>query len=365
MSWKSRVSSAEDETLTMNDRTLTALDASFNRALEGLRVCEDVCRFFLRDGRLSVLVKEQRHRLANLASQFPQIDLLRARDIAADPIKATDLPSETARGSASEIFTRNMHRAAEALRSIEEFGKLAGVESASFQSLRFSLYALEQDVLFALRRGEVMARFEKSLYAICDPSFAGKDLISAARSLADGGASIIQLRMKGAPAREVLPVAREMASLCRGRGMVFIVNDRPDIALASGADGVHLGQDDMPVAEARKILPPDMIIGVSTHSLEDARREAASAPDYLAIGPVFDTSSKYGEPLRGIGAGTAERVVAEAGVPVVAIGGIVPGNAGELMRAGVKCIAVMSYLFKGDTASRCREFIDEFEKAGM
>jgi thiamine-phosphate pyrophosphorylase len=349
----------------MNDRLLTALDASFNRALEGLRVCEDVCRFLLRDGRLSGHLKGLRHELAGLAALFPRLELLRSRDVGGDPIKSTDLGTETSRTSPADIFTRNLHRAAEAVRSIEEFSKLGFGESAPFQSLRFSLYSVEQDALFALRRGDIMARFENSLYAICDPSFAGKDLISAARSLADGGASIIQLRMKDAPARDILSVAKELAALCRERGIIFIVNDRPDIALAAGADGVHLGQDDLPVADARKILPPDMIIGVSTHSPDEARRAVDAAPDYIAIGPVFDTSSKNGEPLRGTGVDTAGRVAAETGPPVVAIGGIVPGRVAELARAGVKCVAVMSYLFTDDTPARCREFMDEFGKAGI
>ncbi len=339
----------------MNDRLLTAVDANFNRALEGLRVCEDVCRFVLRDGRLAALLKQSRHDLAGLAAIFPQLELLRARDVAADPVKSTDLATETTRNSPADLFTRNLHRAAEALRSIEEFSKLGTGESARFQALRFSLYAIEQDALFSLRRGAAIARFAHSLYAICDPSFAGSDLSAAARALANGGASIIQLRMKNAPAGEVLPVAREISAICRERNAVFIVNDRPDIALAAGAHGVHLGQDDMPVPDVRKILPPDMIIGVSTHSPEQAGRALGDAPDYLAIGPVYDTPSKYGEPLAGIGTDAVRRVAEMSNVPVVAIGGIVPEKAAELAGAGVNCLAVMSFLFRGDIAGRCRE----------
>jgi thiamine-phosphate pyrophosphorylase len=348
----------------MNDRILTAVDASLNRALEGLRVCEDVCRFMLRDGLLSKNLKDVRHELAGLAAHFPRMELLRARNVAEDPIRQFNLADETTRTSARDIFTRNLHRAAEAIRSIEEFSKLGAGVSAGFQALRFRLYALEQDALFALGRGDIMSRFTNALYAICDPSFAGKDLVKAALGLADGGASIIQLRMKEFPAGEILPVAKEMAALCRERNIVFIVNDRPDIALCAGAHGVHLGQDDLPVSEARKALPPDMIIGVSTHSLEDARKEMESAPDYIAIGPVYDTSSKYGEPLRGIGVETAGRVAAETGLPVVAIGGIVPGRVAELAAAGVTCFAVMSYLYQGEVAGRCREFTGAIGIAG-
>jgi thiamine-phosphate pyrophosphorylase len=348
----------------MNDRVLTAVDASLNRALEGLRVCEDVCRFMLRDSRLSKMLKDLRHELAGLAARFPGNDLIRARNVAGDPIRHFDLADETVRTSPRDLFTRNLHRAAEAIRSIEEFSKLGAGGSAGFQALRFRLYALEQDALFALGRGDIMARFENALYAICDPSFAGKDLVKAARGLADGGASIIQLRMKNSPAGDILPVAKEMAALCRERKIVFIVNDRPDIALCAGAHGVHLGQDDLPVAEARKVLPPDMIIGVSTHSLEDARREMGTMPDYIAIGPVYDTASKYGEPMKGIGVETAGQVAAEAGLPVVAIGGVVPGRLAELAGAGVKCFAVMSHLYRGDVAECCREFTGATGKTG-
>lgn len=355
--------SAGDDSPPMNDRTLTAVDASLNRALEGLRVCEDVCRFMLRDGRLSKNFKDLRHELAGLAALFPLNGLLRARNVPGDPIRHSDLADETTRTSASDIFTRNLHRAAEAIRSIEEFSKLGSAGSAGFQALRFRLYSMEQEALFALGKGGIMKRFANALYAICDPAFAGRDLVKAARGLADGGTSIIQLRMKEAPAGEILSVAKEMAALCRERDIVFIVNDRPDIALCAGAHGVHLGQDDLPVAEARKVLPPDMIIGVSTHSLEDARKVIPSAPDYIAIGPVYDTSSKYGEQMRGVGVETAGRVVAETGIPVVAIGGIVPGRVADLAGVGVKCFAVMSYLYQDDVAGRCREFTGETGKA--
>ncbi len=156
--------------------------------------------------------------------------------------------------------------------------------------------------------------------------------------------------------------AQEISVLCRSRGTVFIVNDRPDIALLSGAHGVHLGQDDIPVREARRMLPPDMIIGISTHSEEQALKAMADSPDYLAIGPVYDTVSKNGALLKGIGVDIAARVASAATVPVVAIGGIVPDRVAELVAAGVRCPAVMSALFRGDTRERCAGFITELNR---
>jgi len=348
----------------MNDRLLAAVDANLNRSLEGLRVCEDVCRFMLQNGGLSGRIKSVRHDIAAMAGRFDGRELLRQRNVEEDPIKFSDADGEKRRSSAKELFVRNLHRATEALRSLEEFAKLDGVEGPSFQAIRFSLYAIEKDAVSALEKAGLMARFRDALYAICDPSFAGNDLVEAAGRLADGGASIIQLRMKDWPAREMAPVAREMGALCRERGVVFIVNDRPDIALCSGAQGVHLGQDDLPVRDARKVLPPDMIIGVSTHSRSDAERALESAPDYIAVGPVFATSSKYGEPLGGIGTSTAREIAGLSPVPVVAIGGVTPGRVGELARAGVRCHAAMSYLFKGGIETRCAEFMEEIRKSG-
>lgn len=165
------------------------------------------------------------------------------------------------------------------------------------------------------------------------------DLVSA---FVEGGAAVVQLRLKHASAGELLRIAREARTICAGRSLL-LVNDRPDVARLAEADGVHLGQDDLPLAEARKLLGPRALIGVSTHS--DAEIAAAREADYIGFGPVFATRSKPGAPLpppHGI-EGLA-RAVRLSGVPVVAIGGITAGNVAEVAAAGAHCAAAIAEL---------------------
>ncbi len=341
------------------DELHAAIDANFNRSMEGLRVCEDVCRFVLHDEILSTRAKEYRHVLAELSSLWMKIDLLSARDIATDPIKFVHLEETTQKGNDNPIevlFLRNIRRAIEAVRSIEECARIDNKDHGNFQSLRFQLYAFEAEVVDAITRKHIQRKFHNALYAILEPTFAGEDLRAAAAALIEGGARVIQLRMKHAPTKEIMEHARIIGPICKKKGVVFIINDRPDIARCVDADGVHVGQDDMPVADARRIVGVGKIVGKSTHSLKQAREAQKEFPDYIAIGPVFDTASKDGSMLRGIGIDAVRMVAHESNVPVVAIGGITPDVVDALKDAGSTCPAVMSALFSGDVVRNAREF---------
>jgi thiamine-phosphate pyrophosphorylase len=180
------------------------------------------------------------------------------------------------------------------------------------------------------------------LCVITDPELGrGLSHIGIARQALEGGASMIQIRDKSAGLRELLPQAQEIANLCRERGAHFIVNDRLDLALAVNADGVHLGQDDLPPTAARAALGPGKILGVSTHSLEQAIRAAEEGADYLGIGPIFATSTKaigY-EP---VGCAMIRQLRARLELPLIAIGAITVHNVGEVIRAGAAGVAVIS-----------------------
>lgn len=171
----------------------------------------------------------------------------------------------------------------------------------------------------------------RGFYGIVDGVHDPESAISLARKLMLGGASAVQVRMKHAPLREVASVCRAVRGVVRG--VPFIVNDRVDVALLVGADGVHLGQDDLPLADARR-LAPDLLVGVSTHDLAQALAAAAEKPDYLGFGPVFATGTKEDpDPVQGVLA-LAEVVRAVAPIPVVAIGGVTVASAAELAAAG-------------------------------
>jgi thiamine-phosphate pyrophosphorylase len=180
-----------------------------------------------------------------------------------------------------------------------------------------------------------------------------------ARAAIDGGAAAVQVRVKGAPSGEVLRVAREVVALSGGRALV-IVNDRADLALLSGADGVHLGDEDLPVAEARRLLGPDLLVGRTARTLAEARAALADGADHVGFGPIFGSRSKA---LAVAPRGTAAlaEVAAALDAPVVAIGGIDAGTIGEVARAGAACAAVIEALFgAGDPALNARRLAAAF-----
>jgi thiamine-phosphate pyrophosphorylase len=161
-----------------------------------------------------------------------------------------------------------------------------------------------------------------------------------ARQALDAGIALFQYRNKQGSRREIYEEARRLSALMRGAGALFIVNDHADIALAVDAHGVHLGQDDLPIEEARKLLGQGRIIGISTHSLDQARAAASAGADYIGFGPIYRTTTKDAGPLQGLE--WLRQVRNEVTIPIIAIGGINRDNAGEVLAAGADGIAVIS-----------------------
>jgi len=182
------------------------------------------------------------------------------------------------------------------------------------------------------------------LYAISDRSLANLSNVEIAQQLIDGGARLIQLRDKEATAKELFDAAREILPLTRAVGGRLIINDRVDVALTAEADGVHLGQEDLTVEEAREILGPDRIIGISTHNRSQFEAALRTSADYIAVGPVFATTSKE-NPDPVVGLEMLREVRALTDRPIVAIGGIDHSKAAEVLAAGADCVAVISALY--------------------
>jgi thiamine-phosphate diphosphorylase len=186
-------------------------------------------------------------------------------------------------------------------------------------------------------------RLPSPLYAILDRSVAGgRDLSGLLEAVLAGGCRVVQLREKTMPLVQVFPIAQSMGRRCREAGALFIVNDRADLALAVGADGLHVGQDDLPARHARTILRPGMILGVSTHDAGQARRAVADGADYVAVGSIFPTTTKPGFQL--VGPELIHRVRREVPVPLIGIGGITADNAASVLAAGADGVAVISAL---------------------
>ena len=182
------------------------------------------------------------------------------------------------------------------------------------------------------------------LYAITDRQWSNCTHEEIVRMLLDGGASFIQLRDKEASGRELLDQTIACLKLTREAGATLIINDRVDVALTAGADGVHLGQDDLSVDEAREILGEDKIIGVSTHSIDQFRAALETSANYIALGPVFPTLTKENSaPVVGLELIREAKKLTDR--PLVAIGGINLGRAPEIIEAGADCVAVISALY--------------------
>lgn len=196
------------------------------------------------------------------------------------------------------------------------------------------------------------------LYVILDPEAArGRDLGGLLEAVLAGGCRMIQLREKRRPLAEIYPEARALRERCKAAGALFIVNDRADLALALHADGLHVGQDDLPGAAARRLLPPGMILGISTHDARQARQALADGADYIAVGSIFPTGTKAGFQL--VGPGLLRELRPVIPVPLVGIGGITEDTASQVLAAGADAVAVISAVCgAADPEAATRRFLD-------
>jgi len=315
------------------------LDANFNRAREALRVVEDCGRFALNDPAITAMAKHLRSNLKEILTAMPVEEMLTARDTAGDIGTEISSPTERRREGLGDVAVAACKRLTEALRTIEEYSKfVAPGETQKIERMRYDSYTLEQRLVGRLN---TTARFAGiKLYALVTSKYCSGSLRDCARAAIAGGAGAIQLREKEVTDAQFLAMAAELRELTDETGRLFIVNDRPDIAAIIGADGVHLGQHDLPIAEARRLLRPGAIVGRSAHSIGQARAAVNEGADYVSIGPIFETDTKdAGKP---VGVELLAEAAGELSVPLAPIGGITAENVGELVAAGAKCVAVCS-----------------------
>lgn len=305
---------------------LRILDANLNRAREALRVVEDVARFHRCDAALAAVLKDLRHRIDGPARPLARA-LLQARDSERDVGRQSDRPVRAAR-PLEAVAAANLKRAQEALRSIEEVAKGRHPElSAAAHAARFDLYAVER------RMADPRARLAAArLYVLLDPSVTRRPLAAVARQAVAGGADILQLRQKPRPD---LALAREIRAAAPDA--LFIVNDDVAVALASDADGVHVGLEDRPIREAKRLGAG--IVGATSHSLAEAKRAAREGADYVSVGPMFATPMKPHLAPRGREYLAA---VKRLGIPFFCIGGITARTAERSMERAAVCAAVVA-----------------------
>lgn len=342
------------------------IDANANRAREGLRVVEDVARFVLGDATACAELKAIRHGLGEAIRALP-VDrgvLLAWRDTAGDVGTGATTAGEASRADLPAIVAAAAGRLAEALRAIEEGAKAlnAGGVAGDVERLRYRAYDACGGVERALGTGRAVQW--RLCVLITEALCAHHPWERVAELAVEGGADCLQLREKGLETGDLVARARALVEIVRGRGAgctgwkpvpregaedtgwkpvpLVVVNDRVDVALAAGADGVHVGQGDMSVREVRQIAGNSLLVGVSTGNVEQARAAAAAGADYCGVGPMFASTTK---PKAVAGVGYLREYLADAAcarVPHLAIGGIGGANLGELVGAGCRGIAVSS-----------------------
>jgi thiamine-phosphate pyrophosphorylase len=340
---------------------LRIIDANLNRIGEGLRVLEEFARLSLNDVHLTGQLKNMRHKMVHVDMELQQ-RLLQARDATGDVGAGMEAGGEEKRRDATETIIANARRVQESLRVMEEIAKTPELklESKSYEKARFALYTIEKELLSRMLRQDKIKRLT-GLYVIIDTEFLkGRSHFDIATQAIRGGAKVIQLRDKKDNVRDFFTIAGEMRKLCAEHDVLFIVNDSLEVALAADADGLHVGQDDIPPAMARRLLPIDKILGVSACTINEAKAAQAEGADYLGVGAIYATATKATAEV--VGPGRIKEIKQVNNLPIVAIGGINKSNVSTVLKAGADSIAVISAVMGAvDIEKATRQLVEIIE----
>lgn len=324
------------------ERLHRILDASANRAAEGLRTMEEFARFVEDDPELSERLKSLRHDLADAMGRLPRRDLLIARDTAGDVGTTISNVAETRRADLNDVIAAAASRTQQALRCLEEYGKTIDPRfAASAESIRYRCYDVAAAIELRVMPDRRRRRLEESLlYLLIDADRSADAFAEKIRRLAAAGADVFQLRDRGPDDRTLYERAVLGARVARESDVLFVINDRADLAVAADADGVHVGQEELPATAARRIVGRQRLVGLSIHSLEQAKTAVADGADYIGFGPMFPGTTKSFDTYVGTEGLTA--VASDTPLPTFAIGGIDGNNLDRVLAAGGRRIAVTS-----------------------
>ena len=325
----------------LDSRVARLLDANLDRAREGLRVVEDWCRFGLDRDDLVITLKDWRQRLGALHCE----EYKQARSTETDSGAGLDHPAQLDRHHPDQVVAANCARVQEALRVLEEFArKHTSSLAQTAATIRYGLYDLEVTCLKATRAARRRSRLDDA--QLCLLTCPSTNLVPTVEEALRSGVPMVQYRDKTANDRQQFQEATSLAELCKRYGALFIVNDRIDLALAVNADGVHLGQDDLPTDVARRLIGSERLLGRSTHTLNQVRQADAEGCDYLGLGPAFSTSVKPEKAP--IDLNLLNRAAQATSQPVFAIGGIDTSKLPTLLEHGCHRIAVIGAIMKAD-----------------
>ncbi len=322
-------------------RIFQIIDANLDRAREGLRVLEDWARFGLGDNEYVTKIKNFRQILGKNHLEIYKL----TRNYIEDQSKGITHLEQFNRKTPEQIINSNAGRVQEALRVIEEFSRLTNHELSKIASeIRYEIYTLEIDLLNLSKCKKLKDILkENDLYVITDQK---ENLLEIIEEILIAGVKIIQYRFKTGTDKDHLQEAIKIKNLCKKYNSLFIVNDRIDIAIASDADGIHLGQDDLNIKTARKLLGYSKIIGTSANNEIDISIALKEGCDYLGIGPIFETLTK--KEKKPIGIEMIKTLTKDLNIPWFAIGGVTTKNISILKRNGFKKVALVSQIMNSE-----------------
>lgn len=321
------------------------LDANLDRAREGLRIIEEWCRFGLNHAQYTDECKQLRQELA----KWHTPEIRAARDTPNDPGTELSHPQEEQRATVDHVLQANFCRIQEALRVLEEYGKLHSAEmGAACKQMRYRVYTLESNLTGHHRHQKLL---RSHLYLVTSPT---DNIFATVEAALQGGLTLVQYREKDADDETRIRVGQKLRDICHRYDALFIMNDRVDLALAVDADGVHLGQQDLPIAVARQILGPERIIGRSTTNPDEMKRAIEEGADYIGVGPVHATPTKPGKAAAGLD--YVRYAVEHSPIPWFAIGGINVENLNDVLSARAERVAVVRAIMEAEQPTLITQF---------
>ena len=336
------------------------IDANFNRSREALRVMEEYCRFALDSKKFSSKVKKARHDLCGEIDNLSSDKMLSARNTICDVGTSIRVTGQLSRKSLHDCFVAAAKRLPEALRVLgETIQSIDPRIAANIEQIRYQAYTLEKEIdLFSSAK----SLYEDVKLYVLITSDNLEEVTARANACCRGGADCLQLRVKKPlPAKEFLHLASEFVKICKDNGVLSIINDRADIAVLSGSDGLHLGQDDLSLWQAQKLSLSPMVLGKSTHNIGQLNAAIDENPAYVGLGPAFATSTKPNEPVVGLEyIEKAIQALQGTGIGHAVIGGVNMGNISDVLAAGAKTIAVCSAITEAsDVEKATAEFKEQ------
>ncbi len=329
------------------------IDANINRISEGLRVLEDIARFSTNSNDIIKSLKELRH---NIRKNLPDsTKFISSRNTLTDDGFINSQNSELDKKfTHSDLINANFKRAQEGLRVVEEIFNTKGDYKLSkrYEKYRFDSYELEKKYVLIFSKSNSLSNIQSDIYCLTDENLSnGRNNIEVVKEMIDAGIKVIQYREKEKYSIDKYNECMEIRRLTSDNDVTFIVNDDVALALSVSSDGIHIGQKDLPVNEVRKIVGDNFIIGLSTHSPDQAKNAVASGVDYIGAGPVFHTNTKK-DVCDPVGLKYINYVKENINIPFVAIGGIKENNIKEVYENGASTFALVSEIVGAENISQ-------------